>query len=94
MSYAGQIMKDYFRRTGRPGAMGLDAAYQYQVSVLRDMMVRLEVILDDNDVPHEITTRVLRQLLYGAPSVADAELRMDQDKKLIDIAKLGRRKGV
>lgn len=85
MSYAGQIMEDYFRRTGRPGAMGLDAAYQYQVSVLRDILERLEVVLDDEGVPAETVTRVIRHMLYGSPSVADAEMRMQQDERMKDL---------
>ena len=85
MSYAGQIMEDYFRRTGRPNGMALDAAYQYQATVLRDLLERLEVILGDEGVPREVTTRVIRHMLYGSPSVADAELRMQQEKQINDL---------
>lgn len=85
MSYAGQIMEDYFRRTGRPGAMALDAAYQYQTTVLRDLLERLEVILDDEHVPEVVIQRVLRCMLYGSPSVADAELRVEQAKQIQDL---------
>ena len=82
MSYAGQIMEDYFRRTGKPGPAGLDAAYQYQATVLRDLLERLEVILDDEGIPRETVTRVIRHMLYGSPSVADAELRMKQTEQI------------
>lgn len=57
MSYAGHLMEDYFRRTGRSGNQALDAAYQYQVTVLRDLLDRLEVILDDEHVPHRLRRR-------------------------------------
>jgi hypothetical protein len=85
MSRTGQIMEDYFRRTGRPGPMALDAAYQYQVTVLRDLLERLEAVLDDEGVPPETTTRVIRCILYGSPSVADAELRMQQAEQIKDL---------
>ena len=78
-------MEDYFRRTGYPGAQALDAAYQYQVTVLRDFLERLEVILDDEQVPQSTAQRVLRCLLYGSPSVADAELRMQQTGQIKDL---------
>lgn len=85
MSYAGQIMEDYFRRTGRAGTAALDAAYQYQVTVLRDLLDRLEVILADEGVPGEVARRVIRCMLYGSPSVADAQLRMEQEERMKDL---------
>ena len=86
MSYASHLMEDYFRRTGRPGAMALDAAYQYQTTVLRDLLERLEVILDDEHVPVVVIQRVLRCMLYGSPSVVDAELRMQQAEQITQLA--------
>ena len=85
MSYASHLMEDYFRRTGRPGAHALDAAYHYQVHILRDLLERLEVILDDKHVPEEVIHEVLRGMLYGSPSVADAKLRMQQSRQIIDL---------
>ncbi len=79
-------MEDYFRRTGAPGSAALDAAYRYQVTVLREMLDRLEVVLDDEGVPRDVACRVIRHMLYAAPSVADAELRMEQDKRMADLA--------
>ena len=78
-------MEDYFRRTGRPGTPGLDAAYQYQTMVLRDLLERLEVILDDEHLPEEMAKRVLRCMLYGSPSVADAELRIQQTEQIKEL---------
>jgi hypothetical protein len=49
------------------------------------MLARLEVILDDEDVPRETAERVLRCLLYGAPSAADAGQRMERDQEMIDL---------
>jgi hypothetical protein len=85
MSYAGQVMEDYFRRTGRPGAAGLDAACQYQVTVLQDLLELPELVLDDEGVPGETVHRVIRHMLYGSPSVADAEMRMQREEQLKDL---------
>lgn len=85
MSYAHQLVHDYFRRTGRPGDQALDAAYQFEMAVLRDMLDRLELILDDEGVPRDVAMRVIRCLLYGAPSPAAAELRMQQERQIVDL---------
>lgn len=81
MSHAHSLVENYFRRTGRPGDQALDAAYQFEVAVLRDMLDRLEAILDDEGVPRDVVMRVLRCLLYGAPSPAAAEMRMQQQEQ-------------
>lgn len=81
MTYARHLIEQYFQRTGQPRDTALDAAWQYQLSVLRDMITRLEVILQDEGVERPTAERVMRCLLYGAPSVADAELRMQQQQE-------------
>ena len=82
MSFSGQLVDSYLQRTGQPRPGTLDAAYSYQWTVLRDMLARLEVILDDEGVPREVACRVLRCLVYGAPSAADAEKRMEQQQAM------------
>lgn len=84
MSVAESLIRTYYARTGQPRDSELDAAFAYQRALLRDMMGRLEVILQDEDVPQEVVVRVLRCLLYGAPSPADAELRIEQDARLAE----------
>ena len=85
MSYAAHLIHDYQARTGQPRDGALDAVYQLQWTYLRDMLGRLEVILDDEDVPPEIAKRVLRCLLYGSPSPADAEYRMRQQEETVKL---------
>lgn len=85
MSESRHIIEDYFRRTGRPRDSALDGPYMYEMAVLRDLLDRLEVILEDEGVPPETVTRVIRCMLYGAPSPADAELRMRQQEQMIDL---------
>lgn len=76
MSFSGRLVESYLQRTGQPRDSQRDAHYAYEWSVLRDMLARLEVILDDEGVPRVTAERVLRCLLYGAPSAADADERI------------------
>ena len=82
MGYAHQIVTDYFRRRNVPPGSRLDGLYQYEMTLLRDMLDRLEVILDDEDVPREVAVRVIRCMLYGSPSPAAAEERMRRDREM------------
>lgn len=85
MTYAGQIIERYFERKGQPRAAALDAAYQFEMTVLRDMLSRLEVILEDERVGRDVIERVIRCMLYGSPSPAAAELRMRQDEEMVKL---------
>jgi hypothetical protein len=85
VSFSRHLVDSYQQRTGQPRDGHLDARYAYQWAILRDMLARLEVILDDEDVPRETAERVLRCLLYGAPSAADAEQRMEREQAMIDL---------
>jgi hypothetical protein len=85
VSYSGHLVESYLARTGQPRAGQRDAHYSYQWTVLRDMLARLEVILDDEDVPRETAERVIRCLLYGAPSAADADERMEQHAEMVNL---------
>lgn len=50
------------------------------------MVTRLAVILEDEGISDETATRIVRSLLYGAPTEAEAELRMQQEKRLMEVA--------
>lgn len=85
MGYAHDLVTDYFRRRNVPPDSGFDGLYQYEMTLLRDMLDRLEVILDDENVPREIAVRVIRCLLYGSPSPAAAEERMRRDAEMVKL---------
>jgi len=85
MGYAHQIVADYFRRRNVPPDSHLDGLYQYEMIVLRDMLDRLETILDDEGVPREVAVRVIRCMLYGSPSPAAAEERMRRDAEMVKL---------
>ena len=85
MSYAHEAVRAYFARTSRPGDQALDAAYQFEMAVLRDMLDRLEVILDDEGVDRATAMRVIRCMLYGSPSPAAAELRIQQERRMVNL---------
>lgn len=63
-------------RTGGSVMYARDAAYRYQADILKDQLRRLEVILEDEGVDDQKRERILRSMLYGVPSAADAAQRM------------------
>jgi hypothetical protein len=79
------LVEDYFRLKGQPGPAQRDPWYQYEVTLLTDMLSRLEVILDDEGVDRGTARRVIRCMLYGAPSPAAAEQRMRQEQEMIKL---------
>lgn len=74
---ARNMLETYFQRTGQPHDSELDAAFSLERNWLRETLDRLEVVLQDEHVPSEIIQRVIRCMIYGAPSVAEAELRIE-----------------
>jgi hypothetical protein len=85
VSYSGHLMKSYLHRSGQPGPGQKDAGYQYEWAVLRDLLGRLEVILDDEGIPPDKAERVMRCLLYGSPHAPDADLRMEQQAEMVKL---------
>jgi hypothetical protein len=85
VSYAHTIVADYFRRRNIPSDSHLDGLYQYEITLLRDMLDRLEVILDDEGVPREVAQRVIRCMLYGSPSRAAAEERVRREAEVVKL---------
>jgi hypothetical protein len=59
----------------------------YQRTVLRDLLTRLEVVLADEGVDPATVVRVIRCMLYGSPSEANARLRMAHDQRLMELAR-------
>jgi len=87
VGYANALIEDYFRRLGHPRDSAMDAVWQFEHIMLRDMLSRLEVILEDEGVEPATAERVIRCMLYGSPSPAVAELRMrqaDEQVKLLE----------
>jgi hypothetical protein len=85
VSDARHLIEGYFRRTGQPRDSALDGVYMYEMTVLREMLHRLEAILEDEGVPQETAERVIRCMIYGAPSPAGAELRMRQQEQMTEM---------
>ena len=85
MTFAEHLVAEHFRRTGQAGSQPLDGAHQYQVSVLRDLLGRLEIILEDEMIDSPKAERIMRCLLYGAPGRADAELRVQQQERTTEL---------
>jgi len=71
-----RLAHDYFTRIGLKPASQLDATYQWELAHVAETSTRLAAILDDEGIPDETATRIIRSVMYGAPSVAEAEQRM------------------
>jgi hypothetical protein len=83
MSYA----SDQLRRItnlngdGRPK----DAAYNYQLAVLREILSVVEDVLNEEHVPDEVAERIIRTVIYGGrPHRADADQRIELTAELAD----------
>lgn len=86
MSYASHLLQDWRRRTGQHSA--LDAAFQFETDLLQEILIRLEVALEDEEIPEEKIHRVLRSMLHGSPSPAAARLRIHQEREMIKLLQL------
>jgi hypothetical protein len=77
------LTQSYFHRIGLPNkALLSDPTYDAQMKWLRDMVTRLAVILEDEDIPDVTATRIVRSMLYGAPTEEAADLRMRQHETM------------
>jgi uncharacterized protein YerC len=81
VSTVDELFRSYTERTGIAQTAQRDAQFNYSLDVLRDVLQRLEVILDDEGIDQAVATRILRCLLYGAPSEADALDRIRQHEE-------------
>ncbi len=85
MSRPTQLISEHFRRQ-RPLPGAPDAAYMLQVNILRDLLERLDEILEDMGTPEEARAHITRCMLYGYPSRADMELRVDATERYRSVA--------
>ncbi len=85
MSRADRIWQSYAWRMGLSPLASKDAQQQYGIALLRDVVLRLDVILDDEGVDHDTAVRVIRCLLYGTPSDADAIERLRVQEEMVKL---------
>lgn len=74
--HASHLLADHLRRLGisKPA----DGPWQFQVEVLRSLLAKLDVIMQDEQppIPEAQRDRIMRCLLYGGvPGAAEAGLR-------------------
>jgi hypothetical protein len=84
LSEALDILEQYLQRVGmsRPR----DAAFQFQVTLLRQWTGHLEQVLDAEPLTHEVRLRIIRAMIYaGAPNLAEAEVRATMQAQMRDI---------
>jgi hypothetical protein len=73
---ADDMWESYMLRTGGAEMYQREPAYRYQADLVRDLVRRLAVILEDEHVGEAAQERILRSVIYGSLSPADAEQRM------------------
>lgn len=81
MSEARDILDRYLQRTGL--RQPVDAAWQFQVTLLRQWVDHLDEVLDSNRVDPQTRITVIREFIYGiVPQDAEAELRVTMQKDM------------
>lgn len=70
------------------GLMHSDAFYQAQITQFRAWLNAAEDAMRDEDVPGEVIARILNRMVYGAPSGADAHIRIEQREALLEQVKI------
>ncbi|MEV6258062.1 hypothetical protein AB0L97_32885 [Nocardia sp. NPDC051911] len=74
-----QIVRLHFVRLGPSTAAAReDATYNAQIRFMRNVVHRLGIVLEDEGIPDKTAERIVRGVLYGAPTEEAAELRMAQ----------------
>lgn len=80
MSHTDDLIEDFRRRSRLPDPEVKDAAWSYQWNALTETIRRLDMILEDHQgevITPALRDRITREMLYGCPSEAEAELRID-----------------
>lgn len=77
-----RMWQEHLQRVGGREMYDRDPTYRASMSVLRDFVRHLGIVLEDEGIPPELAERIVRGVLYGSPNVADAEQRM-RDRELI-----------
>lgn len=85
MTYGDQLTR-HLRRVGISPHV-VDAAANLQISILRDLINIAHSALDDEEIPPEVTRRVLDRIIYGgSPLLADIEIRGQMIKTVTEMA--------
>jgi hypothetical protein len=91
---ADRIWADYVDKLAGRDAYHTNSSFRFQCDVLRDMLRHLAVVLQDERLPAEQADRILRYVMYGAPSLAAAEenrrLQGELVKKLAETRRASR----
>ncbi len=73
---AERLWASHLDRIGGREMYDCDPGYRYQFDIMRDVLNRLSVVLEDESLPTEQAERIMRSVLYGTSSVADAVQRV------------------
>lgn len=86
-----EVFEDWHRRYG-PSGLAKDGWMQAQIGLLRNLMIKLEMTLEDKlrenggVFSHSDIRDILRELLYGGyPNPAEAEIRIQLMNEVTDL---------
>jgi hypothetical protein len=82
---ADRLWASYLERIGGREMYDRDPGYRYQFDIMRDMLNHLSVVLEDEGIPTEQAERIMRSVLYGTSSVANAEQRMRAHEVMVKL---------
>jgi hypothetical protein len=85
-----EITRYLQRMPGAREAMHGDPQYHYQVKWLERMFELLNLALEDEGIPEDIRTRVIRNVLYGGVDESEARRRTDLMNRMKEVAMHGR----
>jgi hypothetical protein len=75
----------YQERLGGRRAYLEDPQHHWQMTWLRRMLDVIDMAMEDEGVDERSRERVIRTVLYGAPDPGEAERRIDEQQKQIEL---------
>jgi hypothetical protein len=75
------------RMPGAGTAVRNDPVHHHLVVWMDRMLHLVDVVMEDEGIEPAVRAKVVRCVLYGSPNVADAELRMEQQQRMVDLVK-------
>jgi hypothetical protein len=85
-----EVMREYRERFPEVDTARRNDTYtHFAWELLRQMLNSVDWTLANEDVDARLHYRILMNMALGAPGPWDAEIRMEQEKRFLDLAKYG-----
>jgi hypothetical protein len=80
----------YRARVDDDRAARTDPQYNAQWKWLMRMLETADMAMEDEGIPRESRERVIRTILYGAPDPVEADRRIDERQRTVELLRTGR----